>query len=98
MELAAQREELHAGNAKYEAWSELTAGTRDIAGKAHKELERRGYEMPEWTVEEEQLEVDGPESDEPEVEVTEPEASEPEASEGTEPELEALDEPTPGVV
>ena len=97
-ELAAQREELNAGNATYEAWSESTAGTRDIAGKARKELERRGYEVPEWTPEEEQPEVDGPESDEPEVDVTEPEASEPEASEGAEPELEALDEPTPGVV
>ena len=33
-ELAAQREDLDAGNATYEAWSESTAGTRDIAGKA----------------------------------------------------------------
>ena len=97
-ELAAQQEELNAGNATYEAWSESTAGTRDIAGKARKELERRGYEVPEWTPEEEQPQVDEPESDEPEVEVTEPEASEPEASQGAEPELEALDEPTPGLV
>ena len=57
-ELAAQREELDAGNAEYEAWSESTAGTRDIAGKAQKELERRGYEVPEWTPEEEQPETD----------------------------------------
>ena len=47
----------------YEAWSDSTAGTRDIAGKAQKELERRGYEVPEWTPEEEQPE---PEADEPE--------------------------------
>jgi hypothetical protein len=104
-ELAAQREELNAGNATYEAWSQSTAGTRDIAGKARQELERRGYEVPEWTLEQEQPEVDGPEADEPEPEVTEPEvevteseASEPEASQGAEPELEAIDEPTPGAV
>ena len=102
-ELAAQREELNAGDATYEAWSESTAATRDIAGKARKELERRGYEVPGWTPEEEQPEADEPEADEPEAdepeaEVTEPEASEPEASEGAEPELETLDEPTPGVV
>ena len=53
-ELAAQREELRTrATPTYEAWSESTAGTRDIAGKAHKELERRGYEVPEWTPEEE---------------------------------------------
>ena len=84
--LAAQREELDAGNAEYETWSESTAGTRDIAGKAQKELERRGYEVPEWTPEEEQPEAD------------EPEASEPEASEGAEPEPEVLGEPAPGAV
>ena len=97
-ELAAQREELDAGNAEYETWFESTAGTREIAGKAQKELERRGYEVPEWTPEEEQPEADEPEADEPEVEVPEPEASEPEASESAEPELMALDEPEPGVV
>jgi hypothetical protein len=96
--LAAQREELDAGNAEYEAWSESTADTRDIAGKAQKELERRGYEVPDWTPEEEQPEADEPEVPEPDVEVPEPEASEPEASEGTEPELEVLEEPAPGVV
>ena len=93
-ELAAQREELDAGNAQYETWSESTAGTRDIAGKAQQELERRGHEVPEWIPEEEQPEADEPEADEPEAEVPEPEASEPEASEGAEPEPEVLDEPT----
>jgi hypothetical protein len=97
-ELWAQREELDAGNAVYEAWSDSTADTRDIAGKAQRELERRGYEVPEWTPEAEQPEPDEPEADEPEVEVPEPEASEPEASESAEPELKALDEPEPGVV
>jgi hypothetical protein len=98
VELAAQREELDAGNAEYEAWSDSTAGTRDIAGKAQKELERRGYEVPEWASQEEQPETDAPEADEPEVEVPEPEASEPEASADAEPEPEVLDEPAPGVV
>ena len=96
--MAADRAELEAANADYEAWSDSTAERGRSRRRRSSELERRGYQVPEWTVEEEQLEVDGPESDEPEVEVTEPEASEPEASEGTEPELEALDEPTPGVV
>jgi hypothetical protein len=95
--LAAQWEELDADNAEYEAWSESTAGTRDVAGKAQKELQRRGYEVPEWTPEEEQPEAGEPEADEPEVEMPEPEASEPEASEGAEPELEVLDEPALGV-
>lgn len=96
--LAAQREELDAGNAEYEAWSDSTADTRDIAGKAQRELERRGHEVPDWTPEKEQPEADEPEADEPEVDVPEPEASEPEASEGTEPEPEVLDEPAPGAV
>ena len=97
-ELAAQREGLDAGSAAYEAWSESTAGTREIAGKARKELERRGHEVPEWTPVEEQPDADEPEADEPEVEVTEPETSEPEASEAAGPEIEGLDEPVPGMV
>jgi hypothetical protein len=99
--LSAQREDLDVSNAEYEAWSESTADTRDIAGRAQKELERRGHEVPEWTPEAKQAEVDEPEADEPDVEdveVAESEASEPEASEGAEPELEVLDEPAPGVV
>ena len=55
--------ELEARNEEYEAWSDSTAGTRDIAGKAQKELERRGHQVPEWTPEEEQ----------PETETAEPE-------------------------
>jgi hypothetical protein len=98
VELAAQREELDAGNTEYEAWSESTAGTRDIAGKAQEELERCGYEVPEWTPGKEQPETDAPEADEPEIEVPEPEANEPEASVDAEPEPEVLDEPAPGVV
>jgi hypothetical protein len=94
-ELANQCQGWEADNAAYETWSDSTAGTRDIAGRAQKELERRGYEVPEWTPEEEQPEADEPEADEPEPE---PEASEPEAREGAEPELEVLDEPAPGVV
>ena len=87
-ELTAQREELDAGNAEYEVWSESTAGVRDIAGKAQRELERRGYEVPEWTPEAEQPEADEPKADEPEAD--EPEADEPEADEpeANEPEVE----------
>jgi hypothetical protein len=97
-ELASQRGGWEADNAAYETWSDSTAGTRDIAGKAQKELERRGHAVPEWTPEQEQPEADVPETDEPEAEMPEPDASEPEASDGVEPELEALDEPAPGAV
>jgi hypothetical protein len=96
-ELAVRREGWEADNAAYETWSDSTAGTRDIAGKAHAELERRGHEVPAWAPEDEHSE---PKADEPEREA-EPEASEPEASPeaaedtgpGTEPEL-----AEPGVV
>ena len=80
-------------------------GTREIAGKAQTELERRGYEVPEWTPEDESPER---QADEPEGQAeasqrsrrTSPRSSEPEASRrqpkargpGAEP------EPEPGVV
>ena len=100
--LAVQQEELDASNAEYEVWSESTSGTRDIAGKARKELERRGHEVPEWTPGERQPERNEPEADEletkPEAEVPEPEAAEAEASASVEPEPEALEEPAAGAV
>jgi hypothetical protein len=102
-ELAARREGWESDNAAYEAWSDSTAGTRDIAGKAQAELERRGHKVPAWAPEDEHSE---PSSDEPERQAeaepeAAPEASEPEASPeaaedtgtGTEPEL-----AEPGVV
>jgi len=102
-ELAVQREELDAVNAEYVMWSESTADTRDIASKAQKELERRGYEVPGWTSEEEHPGAGESETGEPEVEVPEPEVSEPEvsdqeANEGAVLEPELLDEPEPGAV
>ena len=94
-------------NAAYETWSDSTAGTRDVAGKAQAELERRGHKVPAWAPEDEHSEprADQPERQaeaEPEQEA-EPEASEPEASPeaaegtgpGTEPEPELAE---PGVV
>src|SRR5260370_37325041 len=83
--LSGKRWGLEARNAEYETWSESTAGTRDIAGKAQKELERRGHEVPEWTPEGEQPEAEtaesGPEPEaELEAEVPEVETGEPEAS------------------
>ena len=94
--LSGKRGGLEARNEEYEAWSDSTAGTRDIAGKAQKELERRGHQVPEWTPEEEQPETETAEpepelaAEVPEVEGSEPEAS-PEAGEtaeaGAEPEL-----------
>ena len=97
--LAAQREGLDAGNAAYEAWSESTAGTREIAGKARKELERRGYEVPKLAPEDPHAEAseaeagaDEPETQAPEIEAPEIEASEPETS----PEPDLLDEPVAG--
>jgi hypothetical protein len=95
-ELAVRREGWEADNTAYEAWSDSTAGTRDIAGKAQKELERRGHEMPAWTPEEERSEPEADESEhqreaEPESqaepELNEPEAG-PEAAENAGPEIE----------
>ena len=85
-ELAARREGWEADNAAYETWSDSTAGTRDIAGKAQAELERRGHKVPAWAPEDEHSE---PRADEPERQAeakpkpeqeAQPEASEPEAS------------------
>ena len=42
--LAAQTSRLEAANARYEEWSARTATTREIAGKARAELQRRGQE------------------------------------------------------
>ena len=97
VELAARREGWEADNAAYEAWSDSTAGTRDIAGKAQTELQRRGYDVPAWTPEDKHSEPEGDEPEhqtepEPELE-TEPEAS-PEAAENSGPET----EPELGVV
>ncbi len=55
-ELAARREGWEADNATYETWSDSTAGTRDIAGKAQAELERRGHNVPAWAPEDEHSE------------------------------------------
>jgi hypothetical protein len=40
-QLAARREQLEAASARYETWAADTSGTRDTAGKARAELERR---------------------------------------------------------
>ena len=109
-QMAADRSELEAANADYEAWSDSTAQTREIAEKAQRELERRGYQVPEWAPENESPErqadepegqVDAPEveADAPEVEadepvMPEPETNEPEAADSAGPEP----EPEPGVV
>ena len=93
--LCGKRGGLEVRNEEYEAWSESTAGTREIAGKAQKELERRGHEVPEWTPEEAQAKAEtaepGPEpeleAEVPDVEASEPEAS-PEAGESAEAEAE----------
>jgi hypothetical protein len=42
--LAAEASRLEAGNARYEEWSARTASTREIAGKAKPELQRRGHQ------------------------------------------------------
>jgi len=42
-QLAAERQRLEAGNARYEQWSADTHATRDTAGKATAELQRRGH-------------------------------------------------------
>jgi hypothetical protein len=44
--LAEQTNRLEAANAKFEEWSARTARTREIAGKAKAELQRRGQETP----------------------------------------------------
>jgi conjugative relaxase-like TrwC/TraI family protein len=109
-ELAADQAELEAANTDYEAWSDSTAQTREIAEKAQRELERRGYRVPDWTPEDESSErqadepegqADTPEveADEPEVEtgqplVPEPEANAPEVADRTGPEP----EPEPDMV
>ena len=45
-QLAAERQRLEAGNARYEQWSADTRATRDAAGKATAELQRRGHAQP----------------------------------------------------
>jgi hypothetical protein len=42
-QLAAERQRLEAGNARYEQWSADTHPTRDAAGQAAAELQRRGH-------------------------------------------------------
>ena len=42
--LAAEASRLEAANARYEEWSARTASTREIAGKARAELQRRGQQ------------------------------------------------------
>ena len=44
--LAAQTSRLEAANARYEEWSARTASTREMAGKAKAELQRRGQQPP----------------------------------------------------
>jgi hypothetical protein len=46
-QLAAERQHLEAENARYEQWSADTDATRDTAGKAAAELQRRGYAQPD---------------------------------------------------
>jgi len=46
-QLAAERQRLEAGNARYEQWSADTYATRDTAGKTAAELRRRGHAQPE---------------------------------------------------
>ena len=46
-QLAAERQRLEAGNARYEQWSADTRATRDAAGKAAAELQRRGHAQPD---------------------------------------------------
>ena len=96
--LSGKRGNLEARNEEYEAWSESTADTRGLAGKAQKELERRGHEVPDWTPEEEQPETESAEPrPEPELEADGPEveASEPETSPETGETAEARAEPEP---
>jgi hypothetical protein len=95
-QLAADRAKLEAANADYEAWSGSTAQTREIAEKAQRELERRGYQVPEWAPEDESHErqADKPEVEADEPVVPEPEANDPEVTDNAGPEP----EPEPGVV
>jgi len=44
--LAAETSRLEARNARYEQWSARTASTREMAGKAKAELQRRGQQPP----------------------------------------------------
>lgn len=46
-QLAAERQRLEAGNARYEHWSADTRAARDAAGKATGELQRRGHAQPD---------------------------------------------------
>ena len=46
-QLAAERRRLEACNARYEHWSADTRATRDAAGKATGELQRRGHAQPD---------------------------------------------------
>lgn len=46
VQLAAERQHLEARNARYEQWSAGTRATRDAAGKAPAELQRRGHAQP----------------------------------------------------
>ena len=46
-QLAAKQEQLEAGNARYEQWAADTHGTRETAGKARAELQRRGQPQPD---------------------------------------------------
>ena len=45
-QLATERQRLEAANARYEHWSADTHATRDTAGKATAELQRRGHAQP----------------------------------------------------
>jgi hypothetical protein len=44
--MAAETSRLEAANARYQQWSARTASTREIAGKARAELQRRGQQPP----------------------------------------------------
>jgi len=46
-QLAAERQRLEVGNARYEQWSAATRAIRDAAGKATAELQRRGHAQPD---------------------------------------------------
>ena len=46
-QLAAERQRLEAGNVRYEQWSADTHATREAAGKARAELQRRGHVQPD---------------------------------------------------
>ena len=46
-QLAAERQRLEVANARYEQWSADTHATRDTAGKATAELQRRGHARPD---------------------------------------------------